>query len=115
MTRCGSAASTRWTWPGTGPSRRCPRCCGPGRWPPAGAAGPWRATPEAVQAAGAAQAALPPGTLPLERLQVIVPALAAADPLRLHLDPPAVIAAGQAIIGGMVDCLPARGPGSRAR
>jgi citrate synthase len=45
--------------------------------------------------------------LPLERLQVIVPALAAADPLRLHLDPPAVIAAGQAIIGGMVDCLPA--------
>ena len=38
-----------------------------------------------------------------------MPALAAADPLRLHLDPPAVIAAGQAIIGGMVDCLPAVG------
>ena len=73
----------------------------------ASADSPWRATPEAVQAASAAQAALPPGTLPLERLQVIVPALAAADPLRLHLDPPAVIAAGQAIIGGMVDCLPA--------
>ena len=72
---------------------------------------PWRATPEAVQAGSAAQAALPPGTLPLERLQVIVPALAAADPLRLHLDPPAVIAAGQAIIGGMVDCLPAAGDG----
>ena len=74
-----------------------------------GVAGPWRATPEAVRAGTAAQAALPPGTLPLERLQVIVPALAAADPLRLHLDPPAVIAAGQAIIGGMVDCLPAAG------
>ncbi len=73
----------------------------------ASADSPWRATPEAVQAASAAQAALPPHTLPLERLQVIVPALAAADPLRLHLDPPAVIAAGQAIIGGMVDCLPA--------
>jgi len=72
---------------------------------------PWRATPEAVQAGSAAQAALPPGTLPLERLQVIVPALAAADPLRLHLDPPAVIAAGQVIIGGMVDCLPAAGDG----
>ena len=43
----------------------------------------------------AAQAALPARTLPLERLQVIVPALAAADPLRLHLDPPAVIAAGR--------------------
>ncbi len=77
----------------------------------ASADSPWRATPEAVQAGSAAQAALPPGTLPLERLQVIVPALAAADPLRLHLDPPAVIAAGQAIIGGMVDCLPAAGDG----
>jgi citrate synthase len=71
-----------------------------------GGSGAWTATPEAVRAGTAAQAALPPGTLPLERLQVIVPALAAADPLRLHLDPPAVIAAGQAIIGGMVDCLP---------
>ncbi len=69
-------------------------------------AGTWRATPEAVRAGSAAQAALPPGTLPLERLQVIVPALAATDPLRLHLDPSAVIAAGQVIIGGMVDCLP---------
>jgi len=76
-----------------------------------GAAGGWRATPEAVRAGTAAQAALPPGTLPLERLQVIVPALAAADPLRLHLDPPAVIAAGRAVIGGMVDCLPAAGGG----
>ena len=65
--------------------------------------------------ARAAQAALPPGTLPLERLQVIVPALAAADPLRLHLDPPAVIAAGRAIIGGMVDCLPAAGPAATGR
>ena len=55
---------------------------------------------------GAAQAALPAGTLPLERLQVIVPAMAATDPLRLQLDRPAVIAAGQNIIAGMVDCLP---------
>ena len=46
------------------------------------------------------------GTLPLERLQVIVPALAAADPLRLHLDPPAVITAGRALIAGMTDSLP---------
>jgi citrate synthase len=37
-----------------------------------------------------------------------VPALAAADPLRLHLDPPAIIAAGRCLIAGMVDCLPAR-------
>jgi citrate synthase len=40
---------------------------------------------------------------------VIVPALAAADPLRLHLDPPAVIDAARSIIAGMVDCLPAAG------
>jgi citrate synthase len=62
---------------------------------------PWRATEAAVAAASAAQAALPPGTLPLERLAVIVPALAAADPLRLHLAPPAVIAAGRGLIAGM--------------
>ena len=68
---------------------------------------PWQATAEAVAAGTAAQSALPAGTLPLERLQVIVPALAAADPLRLRLDPPAVIGAAHSIIAGMVDCLPA--------
>jgi citrate synthase len=75
---------------------------------------PWQATPEAVAAGTAAQSALPAGTLPLERLQVIVPALAAADPLRLRLDPPAVIGAAHSIIAGMVDCLPAAqaGPGT---
>jgi len=67
---------------------------------------PWRARPVALAAARAAQAALPAGTLPLERLQVIVPAMAATDPLRLQLDRPAVIAAGRNIIAGMVDCLP---------
>lgn len=67
---------------------------------------PWQAPAAALRAGRAAQAALPEETLPLERLQVIVPALAAADPMRLHLDPPAVIAAGQAIIAGMVGCLP---------
>jgi len=35
-----------------------------------------------------------------------VPALAATDPLRLHLDAPAVIAAARAMIAGMVACLP---------
>ncbi|HMH36015.1 MAG TPA: citrate synthase [Streptosporangiaceae bacterium] len=67
---------------------------------------PWRARPAALAAGRAAQAALPAGTLPLERLQVIVPAMAATDPLRLQLDRPAVIAAGRNIIAGMVDCLP---------
>jgi citrate synthase len=77
-----------------------------------GPAQPWQATQEAVAAGTAAQAALPEGTLPLERLRVIVPAMAATDPLRLHLDPPAVVAAGRTIIAGMVDCLP--DPGSPA-
>jgi citrate synthase len=66
----------------------------------------WHATAGALAAGSAAQSALPAGTLPLERLQVIVPALAATDPLRLHLDPPAVIAAARCLIAGMVDCLP---------
>jgi citrate synthase len=77
-----------------------------------GAEPSWHATAEAVAAGTAAQAALPAGTLPLERLQVIVPALAAADPLRLHLDPPAVVAAGRCLIAGMVECLPVAGPGA---
>src|SRR6478752_7206450 len=67
---------------------------------------PWRARPAALAAGRGAQAALPAGILPLERLQVIVPAMAATDPLRLQLDRPAVIAAGRNIIAGMVDCLP---------
>ena len=74
----------------------------------------WQARPAALAAGRAAQAALPARTLPLERLQVIVPAMAATDPLRLQLDPAAVTAAGRSIIAGMVDCLPATvipGPG----
>jgi citrate synthase len=76
--------------------------------------GRWEATEAALAAGRAAQAALPDGTLPLERLQVIVPALAATDPLRLHLDTPAVIAAGRCLIAGMADCLPAVLAGPRA-
>ena len=75
----------------------------------AAATGPWHATSEAIAAGTAAQAALPPDTSPLERLQVIVPAVAATDRLRLHLDPPAVIAAANSLIAAMVDCLPATG------
>jgi citrate synthase len=66
----------------------------------------WRAAGHAVAAGRAAQAALPVGVLPLERLQVITPALAASDPLRLALDPAAVIDIGQTLIAGMVACLP---------
>ncbi len=82
---------------------------GPPRPPQAGA-GEWQAVPAAVEAGTAAQAALPPGTYPLERLQVIVPALAAADPLRLQFGPPAVAAAGRGIIAGLVECLPLAAP-----
>jgi citrate synthase len=77
-----------------------------------GATQPWQATQEAVAAGTGAQAALPEGTLPLERLRVIVPAMAATDLLRLHLDPPAVVAAGRNIIAGMVDCLPDQSAGA---
>jgi citrate synthase len=66
----------------------------------------WQA-PASVTAAGrAAQCGLPDDVLPLERLQVIVPALAASDPLRSNLEPAAVLDVGRALIGGMVDCLP---------
>jgi citrate synthase len=73
---------------------------------PSQARAPWQATPAALAAGRAAQAALPADTLPLERFQVIVPAMAATDPLRLQLDPAAVVAAGRSIIAGLVDCLP---------
>jgi len=66
----------------------------------------WQASHTALTCAQAAQAALPEAVLPLERFQVIVPAMAAADPLRLQLDPAAVMAAGRSIVAGMVDCLP---------
>ena len=72
---------------------------------------PWRARPAALAAGQAAQAGLPGGILPLERLQVIVPAMAATDPLRLQLDRSAVIAAGRNVIAGMVGCLPPPLPG----
>ncbi len=78
-----------------------------GEFRPAGE--PWQARPAALAAGRAAQAALPAGALPLERLQVIVPAMAATDPLRLQLDQSAVVAAGRNIIAGMVDCLPRPG------
>ena len=71
---------------------------------------PWRATPAALAAGRGAQTALPAGTLPLERFQVIAPAMAATDPLRLQLDPAAVLAAGRSIIAGLVDCLPPPSP-----
>jgi len=82
--------------------------------PAASQASAWQATTEALAAGRAAQAALPAGTFLLERLQVIVPALAATDQFRLHLDRPAVVAAGKALIAGMVGALPMQSGGTRA-
>ncbi|HEX6472940.1 MAG TPA: citrate synthase [Streptosporangiaceae bacterium] len=70
----------------------------------------WVADPAARAAGYAAQAGLPAGVLPLDRLQVIVAAMAAADPLRFHLDRPGVLALGRGLIAGMVDSLPPAGP-----
>jgi citrate synthase len=69
----------------------------------------WRAGPAALAAGRRAQAALPEGALPLERLRVIAAALAAGDDLRLELHPAAVTAAGRALIAGLAGCLPRLG------
>jgi citrate synthase len=66
----------------------------------------WRAEPAAVAVGGGAQAVLPDGTLPLERLRVIAAALATTDELRFELEPDAVVAAAQTLIAGLVACLP---------
>jgi citrate synthase len=67
---------------------------------------PWRVVPEAREAAVDAQRGLPADVLPLDRMPVITTVLAGFDPLRFHLDPPAVVAAGQGIVAGLVECLP---------
>jgi citrate synthase len=67
---------------------------------------PWRVAPEAREAAVDAQRGLPADVLPLDRMPVITTVLAGFDPLRFHLDPPAVVAAGQGIVAGLVECLP---------
>jgi citrate synthase len=81
-------------------------------WLWTGRSGPpatWRAEPAAVAAGRAAQSGLPADVLPLERLQVITPALAAVDPLRHTVEPSTVVAIGQHLIAGLVDCLPELG------
>ncbi|MBD2898461.1 Citrate synthase 2 [Actinomadura sp. RB99] len=70
---------------------------------------PWRARDEGVAAAAAAQSGLPEELLPMDRLQVIVAALAATDPLRHHLDTEGVTATARSLIAGLVDALPPAG------
>lgn len=73
----------------------------------------WQVAPEAQAAVRDAQRGLPGDLLPLDRMPVIVTVLAGLDPLRFHLDPPAVIAAGQVIVAGLVEGLPVLEGGSR--
>jgi citrate synthase len=69
---------------------------------------PWTAAPDALAAARAAQAALPPATRPADRMRVIVPVVAATDPLRGDRRPAAVRAVGAGAIAAIVDALPPR-------
>jgi citrate synthase len=73
----------------------------------------WRVAPEARAAVRDAQRGLPADLLPLDRMPVILTVLAGLDPLRFQLDPPAVIAAGQTIVAGLVEGLPVPDGGSR--
>jgi citrate synthase len=81
---------------------------------PAWAAPAWAAPAAAVAAGRAAQAALPADVLPIERLQVIAPTLAALDPLRHHRDRDAVATIGRTLVAGMVECLPLAGTAAPA-
>jgi citrate synthase len=74
----------------------------------------WRADEAGLRVGRAVQEVLPVDTLPLERLRVITAALATADDLRLQLDPPAVVAAGQSLLAAMVESLPDAGDDANA-
>ena len=75
--------------------------------------GPWLPDARSLQAAAQVQATLPAGTLPLDRLRVTVPALAALDPLRYDTGESAVVVTGRRLLAAMVDALPRRGPAPR--
>ncbi|MFN0026818.1 MAG: citrate synthase [Acidimicrobiales bacterium] len=70
---------------------------------------PWMADTEAVTAAIAAQRALGPDPRPFERLSVIMPVLAAHDPLRHDLRPGGAAATARRLLAGTVAALGARG------
>jgi citrate synthase len=72
---------------------------------------PWLAEARARQAASQVEASLPPATLPLDRLRVAVPVLAALDPMRYDTGEPAVVVTGRRLVAAMVDALPRRGDG----
>ncbi|KAB2345255.1 citrate/2-methylcitrate synthase [Actinomadura rudentiformis] len=106
-TTSGFEEVASWLWTGEQePDERKPDEQGPAQDEPDGT---WHAPEEGLAAAVAAQSGLPGDVLPLDRLQVITTALAAADPLRFQLDRAGVIATAHALIAGLVDALPAAG------
>src|SRR5215467_2971142 len=85
---------------------------------------PWTADPHLLEAAARVQDALPATTLPLDRLRVSMPVLAALDPLRYDTGEAAVVVTGRRLVAAMVDGLPRKPgplpplrvrPGSRSR
>ena len=70
----------------------------------------WRASGEALRLARQVQAGLPASTPPVDRLAVVVPLAAAADPLRLDLSSRAVILTARTLIATLVEALPEIGP-----
>jgi len=77
------------------------------RWlwgaPLAASADGFRADADAVVAARAAVASLPPSATALDRLQVAVPVLGASDPTRHDLQPTTVHAVAERLIAGVVE------------
>lgn len=66
---------------------------------------PWVGDPQAQEAAASVQAALPAAALPLDRLRVAVPGLAALDPLRYDTGEAAVVVTGRRLIAAMAGAL----------
>lgn len=71
---------------------------------PAGSSHIWQA-PEATEAGIAAQQALPPDALPIEKLQTAVALMATADPLRYDVTAAAVLRVAPRLITAMTACL----------
>jgi citrate synthase len=71
---------------------------------------PWMAPTEAVRAASRAQDALPATSRTIDRLRVVVAALAATEPMRDDRRPGAVAATARSLVAGAVDALPALSP-----
>ncbi|GAA1944281.1 citrate/2-methylcitrate synthase [Amycolatopsis minnesotensis] len=75
---------------------------------------PFPAPPDQVALAAAVGEALPETASLTDRLRVAVAALGSADPLRFDVSADAVVAAGEPLLGVLVDALPGLAPGRTA-